>query len=627
MKEGHPMDANTYPLQDILKPERRYLIPTFQRDYEWTLEGQWRLLFEDLASTADRLLEVRSCGKEGASLQQHEKNVSPHFLGAIVCASLPFATGDVALRSVIDGQQRLTTIQLMIRGLADVLSATGSERTKSVRRMLFNPDDVVNSPEERYKLWPRRRDRVVWPEAIDDEVTNDHDADHPYLQARRFFAKSSMEYAQDQDGSVNGTRLVALADALSSLFKLVVIDLEDNDDAQVIFEVLNGRQTPLSAIDLVKNLLFMRAEFNSEDDVELLYEEHWSQFDDPWWKTTVGRGHAARGHRDVLLSAWLTAARGEEASVSHLYREARAYLEDGPSTEEVLRELSAFAVAYQGLYGQNHVADQRLKDSYQRIQDLDITTAIALLTWLGTLPSDRYSADEHVRAVRAIDSWAARRVYIGAQTRGYGSFLAKVLKDAKAAFKAGENVTNVIINALRDGGSLGWPTDHQVREAFLSRQFYNYIAQSRIRLLLGAIDSQLRAEDAHEPPASVTYADLQIEHVMPRSWGEHWPLLDQNGDPIVADENDPSWTMASNDRSRLVDRIGNLTLVTGSFNRAVSNLGWEAKQPEFQRQRSLVINYSIANCSSWDERNIMQRAEHLAEVALRVWPSPECLTI
>lgn len=128
------MDAKTYPLQEILKPERRYIIPTFQRDYEWTLDGQWKLLFEDLENTAERLLEVRLGGATGSSLTSKEKSISPHFLGAIVCAGLPFPTGGIALRSVIDGQQRLTTVLLMIRGLLDVLQEEEADRAKSVRR-------------------------------------------------------------------------------------------------------------------------------------------------------------------------------------------------------------------------------------------------------------------------------------------------------------------------------------------------------------------------------------------------------------------------------------------------------------------------------------------------------------
>ena len=260
------MDAKTYPLQEILKPERRYIIPTFQRDYEWTLDGQWRLLFEDLESTADRLLDARASQSESSVvLKNKEQNVTPHFLGAIMCASLPFATGGVALRSVIDRQQRLTTIQLLVRGLSDVLQEAGSDGRKSVRRMLFNPDDVVDSPEEVHKLWPRRRDREVWPTAMGDAVpAYAGSKDHLYLRARRF-AEAVRESVRSDAGEPDSERLQALADALSSLSKLVVIDLEENDDAQVIFEVLNGRQTPLAAIDLVKNLLFLRGELADED--------------------------------------------------------------------------------------------------------------------------------------------------------------------------------------------------------------------------------------------------------------------------------------------------------------------------------------------------------------------------
>lgn len=616
------MDAKTYPLQEILKPERRYVIPTFQRDYEWTRKGQWELLFDDLATTADRLIDVRTSGDEGSKLKAREQSISPHFLGAVVCASLPFATGGVALRSVIDGQQRLTTIQLLIRGLLDVLNETGSERAKSVRRMLFNPDDVVEAPDEVYKLWPRRKDREVWPSAMGDPAPN-ADADHLYLEARRYFAEASRDYALVDD-EIDPARLAALADAVSSLFKLVVIDLDDNDDAQVIFEVLNGRQTPLSAIDLVKNLLFLRAELD-EEDVESLYNDYWAQFDDKWWKENVGRGHAARGRRDVLLSVWLTAALGEEANVGHLYREARTYLNDGPSTEQALEELNAFAEAYQTIYEKLPAPARRLTVAYRRLRALDITTAVPLLTWLATLNESQLTLADHVRTVLAIESWALRRAFVGWQTRGYGSLLAKALKDAKSALSEGRPIADEIEGALQVG-ALAWPTDEDVRRAFGGRQFYNGMSQARIRLLLGSIDQHLRDEDPHEPDAIVEYDNLQIEHVMPRSWASHWPLLADDATPIVADEADPDWVVRSRERGAAVDRIGNLTLVTGTFNNEVSNLSWDIKRPEFQKQRSLVINYAIAASDAWTESEIASRSTALAEVAIRIWGSPPAAT-
>ncbi|ROS75588.1 DUF262 domain-containing protein [Cellulomonas sp. PhB143] len=620
------MDAKTYPLQEILKPERRYIIPTFQRDYEWTLDGQWRLLFEDLESTADKLLDARSSQVENTVvLKNREQSVTPHFMGAIVCASLPFATGSVALRSVIDGQQRLTTIQLLVRGLLDVLQEAESDRRRSVRRMLFNPDDVVDSPEEVHKLWPRRRDREVWPTAMADAVpAYSGSKDHLYLQARRYFSEAVRQSALNDAGELDPTRLQALADALSSLFKLVVIDLEENDDAQVIFEVLNGRQTPLAAIDLVKNLLFLRGEL-ADEDVDRLYDTYWADFDDDWWKSVVGRGHAARGRRDVLLSVWLTGVSGFEANVSHLYREAREYLNgpSAPDTEQVLRELSEYAKAYRAIYGVGTV-DPRLRTSYDRLNEFEITTAVPLLAWLRIASLEVVSLDDEVRAVRAVESWAMRRSYVGWQTRGYGTHLARVLRVAMRAAEAGRNVADAVVDSLKDG-TLAWPTDEDVRGAFLSRPFYNAVAQYRIRALFRAIDSQLRHEDPHEPTATIGFDDLQIEHVLPRSWMAHWPLTDPTGNPVDPDSADAAAAQMLLQRRQVLDRLGNLTLVTQAFNLDVSNLGWSAKRPEFAKQGALVINKGVAAVPEWNEVEINARGVFLADVATRVWPDPFAL--
>ena len=459
---------------------------------------------------------------------------------------------------------------------------------------------------------------------MDDPIPAYHgDNDHLYLQARKFFADEARDYAVTEDQPSDPLRLVALADAVSSLFKLVVIDLDDNDDAQVIFEVLNGRQTPLSPIDLVKNLLFLRGELN-DDDVDALYDAYWAQFDDPWWKKEVGRGHAARGRRDVLLSAWLTAATGAEASVAHLYREARAYLDGAPSTEEVLVELSRFAVAYRVVYGADPAEDHRLATAYERIRSLDITTAVPLLTWLRTISGPGLDLESHVRAVRAVESWSLRRVYVGSQTRGYGSHFARILREAREAHEKGVDVADAVVASLQ-GGQLAWPTDVELSGAFATRCFYDNLTQPRIRLLLGAIDRQLRDEDPHEPPASIDYDGLQIEHVMPRKWHKHWPVPAPDGTVLAEDDADPQWLHAAAQRSAVLDRIGNLTLVTGTFNRDVSNHAWDVKRPEFEKQRSLVLNYAVARAPHWDEDHIEARAEQLATVAARVWPAPAAL--
>ena len=155
----------------------------------------------------------------------------------------------------------------------------------------------------------------------------------------------------------------------------------------MIFEVLNGRQTPLTATDLVKNLLFLRAELHDEASLEKLYDQHWARFDDPWWRVEIGRGHAARQRRDVLLSTWLTAASETEINVGHLYGEVRHFIDaQATGIEPLLTGISAFAEAFRLVSTPEGVAPKRLSDVYGRIDRLGVTTALPLLVWLRTLP-------------------------------------------------------------------------------------------------------------------------------------------------------------------------------------------------------------------------------------------------
>lgn len=612
------MEAKTWALGEILKPERRYIVPTFQRSYEWTEDGQWRLLFEDLVATADRLYQRRQFALMTGA-QPDEATVSPHFLGAIVCDSLPFPAGGVALRSVIDGQQRLTTVQLLLRGLLDVVQEVdGAEdlrgKAKSLAKMIGNDEDSGVAPEDVYKLWPRRDDRLLWPVVMADQVPAHGRSDHLYLQARRYFARAARESLSEATGSERTERLRALVDAVDTLFKIVVIDLDHNDDAQVIFEVLNGRQTPLSASDLVKNLIFLRAEFDKAQHLDAMYDKYWAGFDDDWWKKKVGTGHAARGQRDVLLSVWLTATTATEVSVGNLYGEVRAYLDrEKPQTEELLSGLKAFAHAYQEVYGERIVDDEVLRRAYDNLIRLGNLTAVPLLTWLRTLPLELLSRDDHRRAVQAVESFTVRRMIAGAGwgTRNYGQIFVKVISDARKAQPW--DARRAIVAALHGAG---WPTDDELLTAMLENNFYAQ-NQQRQRLVLGAIDSRLRADDPKQAPASVDYSRLQIEHVLPGSWEAHWPLDDSltELDRLKAKEV----------RNQAKNRIGNLTLVTQHFNGSVSNLGWAEKQPEFAKQSSVLLNVAIASVSDWDESSINQRGSELARIASVVWPAAEAL--
>lgn len=604
------MKADTYELKTILTLERRYIVPTFQRDYEWTQDGQWELFFDDLESVADKLGAKRQEYKDAQKPEaKADQQVAPHFLGAIVLDLLPTSAGSLDARSVIDGQQRLTTIQLLVRAVLDVLIEQDSSRVRQVRRLIRNPSDITSDPNDEYKLWPRRRDRDVWGHAMaDDEPPST--IDHLYVSARKYFSHRTRTVLQS--GSVDTNLLV---DALLGLFKLVVIDLEDNDDAQVIFEVLNGRQTPLSATDLVKNLLFLRAELDSEDDIERLYDQHWADFDDPWWKKEMGRGHAARGRRDMLLTAWLTSATGNEVSVGHLYSEVRRYLDVGShKTIDILPVLSVAALAFREIEEIPSFVPRRMAEAYFRLNRLNVTTALPLLVWLRTLPSAQLSTAEHTRATVAVESWVMRRVLAGANTRGYGKRFADLLRNAQAAADVSESIADTIESGLlEDRDDSPWMTDQQVEEAFVNRPFYGVVGQDRLRLILGAVDYQMHVEHSKGEHPVFEYQALQIEHVLPRSWEQSWP---------IRTEGQATDVLRKQKREAVINRIGNLTLVSSPLNPAMSNGPWVDKKAALSEHSNLKLNAQIVSAQTWDETTIENRARDLAAVACRIWPRP-----
>ena len=414
-------------------------------------------------------------------------------------------------------------------------------------------------------------------------------------------------------------RTLLVVDAVLGLLRLVVIDLEDNDDAQVIFEVLNGRQTPLSAADLVKNLLFLRAEMVSSANLEEIYDKYWAPFDDPWWKREVGRGHAARRHSDMMLSAWLTAAKEEESTAGRLYGEIRAYLDESErSVTDVLAEISQFAAEYRVINGVDSEQDPRTREAYERLNVLGVTTAMPLLLWLRMQHRAGMSVDDHRRSVVAVESFVVRRLLIGAQTRGYGRAFAQVLGKLQDAQRTepGQLAEKLESELRKKPNGAHWPSDNEVVAACTTRRFYGVDSQQRLRLILGAIDAYLRRNNPKTEQATFDYEDLTVEHIMPQTWRPNWP---------VSAATEAEAELASRSRDAAVDRLGNLTLVTDSLNPSLSNGPWPTKRAAVSKHSALVLNAAIVNAEKWDEGAIEERGTSLAKTACFVWPRPPVL--
>ena len=620
------MDADTYTLQDVLQGDRRFVVPVYQRPYVWKLERQWEPLWIDVESTAVRLAETRQASHQaGKPASTADDEAAPHFLGAIVVEPYPTGSLDIKTGLVVDGQQRLITLQLLLMGTLDALRSAGAARLQVAQlRKLTRNDEEIWEGDDLYKVWPRQTESERYRRAVAQEPLPPDDS--VFAAARDFFFTQAIGFLEDdrvpQDPYANGDsvqrRASLLVSTLLALVKLVMIDLEDVDDAQVIFEALNARNTPLSATDLVKNLLFMRAQSKGHDP-QRLYKEVWARFDkdDDWWRRPIGAGHARRARQDWLMGDWLIAQRGRVINVGRLYGEFRSWLHaSGTEASDALHGLDRYADAYERLHGRKEGATDRERLSFQRIDRLNVTVATPVLLWLLTRSKEELPPDEREVAFKAIESFVIRRMAIKAQTRAYGQAFAEVLR---AAQEANAHPGLAIVEALRQGPhGYPWPTDEQLVGQFRTSAYYGYggIAQYRLRLLLGAVDARLQREDYHkgEPVKEIEYDTLQVEHVLPRSWQEHWPVeASDQGEKIVLER----------ERSEHVHRIGNLTLVSSRLNPAMSNAPWEEKRPELQNHSHLRLNARLCQQTGWNEQAIRTRGEWLAEVVSRIWVGPD----
>ena len=241
------MKANILTLRDLFSKDVRFLVPSFQRPYVWTREEQWEPLWEDVRNTAERYLDA--LGEAGEQPGIAEANTPAHFLGAVVAQQQRTSAAEIETRDVIDGQQRLTTLQLLLDAAQEAFEQHGcAPQSKRLKRLVLNDEVYIDGDEDlAFKIWPTTTDRDAFRQAMRNELPSQEYSDSSIVQAHDFFKEQITDWLDDPE--VLSVRAQALEAALAGLLHMVVIDLGYNDDPHMIFETLNARGTPLLAFD------------------------------------------------------------------------------------------------------------------------------------------------------------------------------------------------------------------------------------------------------------------------------------------------------------------------------------------------------------------------------------------
>lgn len=574
----------------------RYEVPAFQRRYIWTKDEQWEPLWDDVSDLAETIIE--------------DGQASPHFMGAVVLQQRPNPTGSIETRIVVDGQQRLTTLQLLIDAVQEICEQLGHNQSATQLLDLVKNREAYwdGNPDAAFKVWPTINDQAAFRQAMRNDLPSDEYKNSRIVAAHNFFKAQTEQWLQKylEEDNQREKAVAALARAMRQCLELVVIDLGNSDDPHIIFETLNARGTPLLPSDMIKNQILHKAGIGSDDGDEQLTEEVerlW-RFSEDWWAQEIGRGHQRRPRIDVYLNNWLTLRNQSVTKAHNEFQVFSDYVEKtGTDIKLIAADIGRLGEIYRDV-DQRRLAD--IEPFLYRRQVMGIGVDTPVLLWLlsSEVPSSQLS-----KSVTALESYLVRRMACGMSARSYGQLFIGLVEELEnsGSSDAGDAIVSYL--ASQTASANLWPDDQTLLDTFATAPLYWSLTAGRLNLIFQGIEGELRT-----PMAATQQVprNLHIEHIMPQSWHQHWPL------PADTEDIDG----ASARRDRLIHSIGNLTLVNQRLNSALSNAPWEQKQGTLAQHAVLFLNKGfLQNApSKWNETAIMERAKQLHQAAIRVWP-------
>ncbi|MBK7777419.1 MAG: DUF262 domain-containing protein [Sandaracinaceae bacterium] len=558
------MKATEAKLLDFLKKSPQFVIPIYQRTYSWT-EKECQQLWQDVLRTGS------------------DEHVGVHFVGSIVY--IEAGLSQVSHQSpllVIDGQQRLTTVTLLIAALAKALGdgepVDGFSARKLRNYYLLNPEE---SGERHFKLLLSQADKATLTAIVGG-------TELPKEQSRavaRNFALFEKLIAECGD----------VAPLCRGLAKLVVVDLalsRDQDNPQLIFESMNSTGLELSQADLIRNFVLMRLEPAMQTR---LYEQYWRPME-------VDFGQEAYGtHFDAFMRHYLTVKTGEIPNVRHVYAEFKKHAA-APKTakagvEALVKEIRDFA-RYFCAIALGAEGNPDLKLAFQDLRELKVDVAYPFLLELyADYDAARLTAAELVHVVRLVEAYVFRRgvcnIPTNSMNKTFGTFTKALKKD--------RYVESVQAHLLLLPSYRRFPADEEFERAVKLRDLYHF---SRRTYWLRRLENHGRKE-------RVPVDEYTIEHILPQN-----PELSEAWKESLGDDFHTVQTT-------WLHTLGNLTLT--AYNSEYSDRHFREKRDMKMgfKESPLKLNTGLGQLDDWNEETIKARADRLAKTALEVWRAPK----
>jgi hypothetical protein len=558
------MEAKNYQLQNILNGSRQFMVPIYQRQYSWR-DQEWKQLWSDIT---DLLVE-----HEG----EH------HFLGSIVSKSFDATAGGITRFLLIDGQQRLTTLTLLIAAIRDALRDQEDAESQMLARKLQDLylTNQYETGNDYYKVLPTKADRDSYAAVIDSEH---HNADEKSLiwSAYLWFCKQIMAI----DNGRNNAELGVLVNNLVSNVEIVSITLSEDDNDYRIFESLNATGTPLTQTDLLRNFFLMRFDGNDQERVyHHIVHPMTSELNDvpkassdTMFQYALQRTGVYVRDKDVY-SGWKRRCDGLDIE----------------ELENVLLTIHRDSVFYLSMVEPSREHDSAVSERLRRLRQFGVLTPSPfVLNAMRWRDEGKIDSAGLARILHVIQSFLVRRMFCNVPTNALNRIFIRLAEQLPEH----DDLVSATHHALSDPGRR-WPSDDEFKEKFVTYRLYRDSRGPQRRVVLEALEA---AAGNKESPA---LADLQIEHIMPQQLTAVWH--EELGEEALQIH------------AKYLDTVGNLTL-TG-YNPELGNLPFGEKRRRY-RDSNVQITKQVAEYDTWDDDSIRDRAEKLFRVAKEVWIGP-----
>jgi len=557
------MKATEANLLEFIKKSNQFSIPIYQRLYSWT-EKECERLWNDIITTGSK------------------KDIPSHFIGSIMYIEKGlYQISKPEPLLIIDGQQRLTTVSLLLEALARKIGDNeiidGFSERKIREYYLINP---LEDGDRKYKLLLSQNDRSTYISIIDQK-------EYPKEFSVRI--KDIFEYFTNKIDELSENDIQNLC---LGLLKLFIVDISlnrDHDNPQLIFESMNSTGKDLSQADLIRNFMLMRLE---GDIQKRLYEDYWRPME-----VEFGQ-EAYSSYFDSFMRHYLTMKTGNIPNINAVYEEFKKYFYNSQrDNEEELKKLKKYA-AYFCAMALDKEEDKELKEAFSDLRELKVDVSYPLLLELyNDYKIGILSKNDFIEIIRLIESYVFRRAVCGIPTNSLNKTFAsfgksiikeKYLESVKAHF-------NKMTSYRR------FPNDEEFVTELTCRDLYNFRSRSY----------WLRRLENHDRKERVNVSEYTIEHILPQNNDLNLDWRRALG---------PDWEKI---QQKYVHTIGNLTL-TG-YNSEYSDKFFTDKRDMKGgfRESPLKLNRGLANLETWNEETILQRAENLAKEALKVWQYPQ----